>query len=77
MQYWLRSGEQAVTFKVGDEPPEEPIPQELRAIVVREEGDRYSVYKPQKSDLFLIILLTLFMVIFVLYILWYLKPNLS
>ncbi len=66
VRFWLGLGEQAAAFEVGDDPPEEPIPQQLRAIVVREEGDRYSVYKPQKSDLFLIILLTLFIVIFML-----------
>ena len=30
VQFWLRPGEQAAAFEVGEEPPEEPIPGELR-----------------------------------------------
>ncbi|MFO1422434.1 MAG: hypothetical protein U1F70_02095 [Candidatus Competibacteraceae bacterium] len=31
--FWLRPGEQAVAFEVGNEPPEEQIPEELRAFL--------------------------------------------
>ena len=30
VQFWLRLGEQAVAFELGNEPPEEQIPAELR-----------------------------------------------
>ena len=30
VQFWLRPGEPAVAFEVGDEPPDDPIPGELR-----------------------------------------------
>lgn len=30
VQFWLKPGEQAVVFELGNEPPEEPIPGELR-----------------------------------------------
>ena len=66
VQFWLRPGERAAAFEVGDEPPEEPIPAELRPFLRENESDLYSVYKLQKSDLFLTILLTLFMAIIVL-----------
>ncbi|MDG4552606.1 MAG: metal-dependent hydrolase [Candidatus Contendobacter sp.] len=33
VQFWLRPGERAVFFEVGNEPPEEPIPGELRGFL--------------------------------------------
>ncbi|MDG4551695.1 MAG: metal-dependent hydrolase [Candidatus Contendobacter sp.] len=33
VQFWLRPGEQAVVFEVGNDPPADPIPAELRAFL--------------------------------------------
>ncbi len=33
VQFWLRPGEAAVTFELGNEPPADPIPAELRAFL--------------------------------------------
>ena len=33
VQFWLRPGEQPVAFELGDEPPADPIPKELRAFL--------------------------------------------
>jgi inner membrane protein len=33
VQFWLRPGEQAAVFDLGNEPPADPIPEELRAFL--------------------------------------------
>ena len=33
VQFWLRPGEQPVVFELGNEPPADPIPAELRAFL--------------------------------------------
>ena len=33
VQFWLRPGERAAAFEVGEEPPADPIPEELRAFL--------------------------------------------
>jgi len=39
VQFWLKPGEAAVVFEVGNEPPADPIPEELKPFLWADERE--------------------------------------